>query len=446
MIDSRRKIGMACALVSLAAAAVAAAPGAKAGEANRDDGARVAVRRGEHWISAWGTAQQLAPTEMPDWAKPPKGVPPPPPSASPIPPIPERLNSRTVRMIVRTTIAGRGVRVLLSDAYGDRSVRIGAARVALRTHGSAIDRSSERRLTVGGRASFTLRPGAVIVSDPVTLDIPSPADLAVSLFVAGDSGPLTVHPLGLHTTYVAAGDVTAAEELTGARTNESYFWLTGVDVLAQSPAEVIVAFGDSITDGFRTTPNTNRDWPAVLAGRLRGADPARQWAVLNMGYSGNRVIRDGADVSALARFDRDVLSRIGARWIVYLEGINDIGFAALPGAPAEEQVTAGDLIAADRELIARAHLHGLQVMGATLTPYSGSPAYTAHGEAIRRAVNRWIRSGGAFDRVVDFDAATRDPADPERLRPSFDSGDHIHPNDAGNRAMAGAIDLASFTR
>lgn len=445
MIASRCRIGMACALASLAAA-VAAVPGAKAAEVSRDGGVRAAAGQDEHWVSAWGTPQQLAPTVMPEWAKPPKSAAPPPQNASPIPPTPERLKSQTVRMIVRTTIAGRGVRILLSDASGDQPVHIGAACVALRRQGSAIVRTSERRLTVGGRASFTLRPGAVIVSDPVALDVPSPAELAVSLFIAGDSGPLTVHPLGLHTTYVTDGDAAAAEALTGARTNESYFWLTGVDVLASSPAEVVIAFGDSITDGFRTTPNTNRDWPSVLAERLRAAHPARQWAVVNMGYSGNRVIRDGADVSALARFDRDVLSRVGARWIVYLEGINDIGFAALPGAPAEEQVTAGDLIAADRELIERAHLHGLKVMGATLTPYSGSPAYTAHGEAIREAVNRWIRTGGAFDGVVDFDAATRDPADPKRLRPSFDSGDHIHPNDAGNHAMADAIDLASFTR
>lgn len=437
-----------CALASLAAAAMFIALPAKADHqvAAPDGTACVAAHQGERWVSAWGSAQQRTPTAIPDWAKPPKSAPSPPPNASPIPPIPDQLKLQTVRMIVRTTIAGHGVRILLSDAYSDRPVHIGAAHVAVRTLGSTIVPGSDRRLTVGGRASFTIRPGATLVSDPVALDVPSPAELAISLFVTGDSGPLTVHPLGLHTTYVADGDVTATEELTSAHTNESYFWLTGVDVLASSPAEVIVAFGDSITDGFRTTPNTNRDWPAVLADRLRAAEPTWQWAVLNMGYSGNRVIRYGAGVSALARFDLDVLNRIGARWIVFLEGINDIGFAALPGAPAEEQVTAGDLIAADRELIQRAHLHGLKVMGATLTPYAGSPAYSAHGESIRRAVNHWIRTSGAFDAVVDFDAATRDPSVPARLRPRFDSGDHIHPNDAGNRAMAEAVDLATFRR
>lgn len=427
--------------------AAIAASSVQAGDSGRGIAPPRIAPQGERWVSVWGTAQQLAPNVTPSWLKPPPAAPRPNPAqaASPIPPIPDRLSSQTVRMIVRTTVAGRAVRVLLSSAYGDRPVSIGAAEVALRAHGSAIYLKTERRLTVGGRTSFTLRPGAMIVSDPVALDVPSPAELAVSLYVIGDSGPLTVHPLGLHTTYVGDGDVAAVEELVSSRTNQSYFWLTGVDVLTSRPTRVIIAFGDSITDGFRTTPNTNRDWPAVLATRLRKNEPGAQWAVLNMGYSGNRVIRDGADVSALARFGRDALSRIGAHWIIFLEGINDIGFAALPGAPAEEQVTADDLIAADRELIERAHLHGLKMMGATLTPYEGSPAYTPHGEAIRQGLNRWIRTSGAFDAFVDFDAATRDPADHKRLRPSYDSGDHIHPNDQGNLAMAKAVDLSAFT-
>lgn len=446
MADSRHTMRVRCALTAVGAVAMTVATGVGAAQSGLEGAARTAAQPRQHWVSAWGTAQQLMPTVIPAWAKPPRRASQPQPAASPIPPVPEHFDSQTVRMVLRTTIGAHGVRILLADAYGDRPVLIGAARVALRAHGSAILPSSDRRLTVGGRASFTLRPGAVIVSDPVRLDVPSPAELAVSIFVAGDSGPLTMHPLGLHTTYVADGNVTAKEDLAGARENESYFWLTGVDALASAPANSIIAFGDSITDGFRTTPNTNRDWPAVLADRLRAAHPARQFAVLNMGYSGNRILRDGADVSALARFDRDALSRIGARWIIFLEGINDIGFAALPGAPASERVTAADLIAADRELIERAHLHGLKVMGATLTPYGGSPAYTAGGEAIREAVNRWIRTSHAFDGVVDFDAATRDPADPKRLRSGFDSGDHIHPNDAGNRAMADAITLSSFTR
>lgn len=428
-------------LVAIAASSVQAA------DSDRGIAPRVIASREERWVSVWGTAQQLAPNVMPSWLRPPPRAPRPNPAqaASPIPAIPDRLTSQTVRMIVRTTVAGSAVRILLSNAYGNRPVSIGAAEVALRGESSAISPKSERRVTVGGRTSFALRPGAMIVSDPVALDVPSTAELAVSLYVIGDSGPLTVHPLGLHTTYVGDGNVAAAEELVSSRTNESYFWLTGVDVLTSKPTRVIIAFGDSITDGFRTTPNTNRDWPAVLAVRLRENEPAEQWAVLNMGYSGNRVIRDGADVSALARFGRDALSRIGARWIIFLEGINDIGFAALPGAPAEEQVTADDLIAADRELIERAHLRGLKMMGATLTPYEGSPAYTAHGETIREGLNRWIRTSGAFDAVVDFDAATRDPADHKRLRPSYDSGDHIHPNDEGNLAMAKAVDFSVFT-
>ncbi len=395
-----------------------------------------------HWVSAWGTAQQLAPDVMPEWTRPPPV--PDHPLQSPIPPTPEHLVSQTVRMVVRTTIAGRRVRIRLSNRFGARPVAIGAAHIALHRQGSAIEPGTDRVITVGGHAAFVLPPGATMLSDPVSLAVPAPAELTVSLYVHGDSGPLTLHPLGLHTTYVAKGDLTGKAVLPDARSNASYFWLSGVGVETTRRAGVIVALGDSITDGFRTTLDRNRDWPSVLSDRLRAVYPATDWAVLNMGYSGNRILRDGAGVSTLARLDRDVLVRAGATWIVLLDGINDIGWAALPGAPSSEQVTAQDLIAGDREIIERAHLHGIKVMGATLTPYLGVNTYSAQGEAIRQALNSWIRSGGAFDAVVDFDAVARDPAQPQQLRPEFDSGDHIHPNDAGNRAMAQAIAVKVF--
>jgi lysophospholipase L1-like esterase len=205
-----------------------------------------------------------------------------------------------------------------------------------------------------------------------------------------------------------------------------------------------VAFGDSITDGFSTTPDLDMSWPSILARRLGSARGMPPRAVINMGISGNRVLREGAGSSGLARFDRDVLARPGTRWVILFLGINDIGFSAIPGLPASEKATAEDIIAGQRLLIARARLHGLSVIGATLMPFEGVNTYSAAGESMRQQVNQWIRGSREFDAVVDFDAATRDPGRPTRLRPEFDSGDHIHPNDAGNKAMADAIELRLF--
>jgi lysophospholipase L1-like esterase len=215
-------------------------------------------------------------------------------------------------------------------------------------------------------------------------------------------------------------------------------------VRAEPRAATIVAFGDSITDGFSTTPDADKSWPSILAGRLAAQRGSAPRAVINMGISGNRVLREGAGSSALARFDRDVLSRPGVRWVLLLEGINDIGFSAIPGLPESEKATADDIIAGYRLLISRCRLHGIPVIGGTLTPFEGVNTWSEAGERMRQQVNEWIRTSGEFDAVVDFDAATRDPAMPTRLRREFDSGDHIHPNDAGNQAMAEAIPLKLF--
>jgi len=324
---------------------------------------------------------------------------------------------------------------------------IGAAHVAVRGDPRHLRAGSDRVMTFAGRPAFTVEPGVVVVSDPVDLPVAPLTQLVVSVYVPGDSGPLTVHQLGLRTTYVADGNTTGEELLTGTQKNRSYFWLTGIDVLAGPTAAAIVAFGDSITDGFATTPDTDRAWPSLLAQRLlakggsRGRAPP---AILNLGISGNRLLHHGAGTSGLARFDRDVLSRPGVRWIVLLEGINDISFPAIPGAPASERVTRDDLVEGYREFIEKAHLHGIKVIGGTILPWEGVWTFSTEAEAIREGVNQWIRTAGMFDGVIDFDALTRDPEHPHKLWSKYDSGDHVHPNDAGNRAMAQAIDLTMF--
>jgi lysophospholipase L1-like esterase len=214
--------------------------------------------------------------------------------------------------------------------------------------------------------------------------------------------------------------------------------------MAPADASAIVAFGDSITDGARSTPDADRSWPSRLARRLTANRDTARIAVLNQGIGGNRILRDNTGPNALARFDEDVLSPAGVKWLIVLEGINDIGQGARANALPENAVTAAELIAADRQMIERAHLRGIKVMGATLTPYGGAAYSSERGEAIRDAVNTWIRTGGAFDAVVDFEAATRDPKNPKQFRAEFDSGDHLHPSDAGYQAMADAIDLAVF--
>lgn len=415
----------------------------------------------KRWVATWATAQQLATTEVPTWLKPPPprkaspagSTPNPSPGKdhqpSPTPPIPERIANQTVRMIAHVSIGGPKLRVELSNAHGPGPVTIGSARVALAVHSNtdpSLHPGPDRLITVGGRKSFSIEPGALLVSDPVDLPVAALSDLIVSLYVPGNTTALTVHSLGLHTTYIAAGDVTASKTLGGQSENESYFWPTGIDVLAPPDAAALVAFGDSITDGFATTPNTDRAWPAVLSGRLLDNPATATVAVLNVGISGNRLLHDGAGTNALARFDRDVLARPAVRWILLLEGINDISFSAIPAAPPGEQVTRDELIEGYRKFIAKAHVHGIQVIGATILPWEGVWTFNEAAEAVRQQVNHWILTCGLFDHVIDFDAITRDPAHPRRLLPRFDSGDHVHPNDAGNEAMARAIDIAFFNQ
>jgi lysophospholipase L1-like esterase len=383
----------------------------------------------EHWVATWTTAEMLA---RPATA---------PPAAAQPPASAGGFNHQTVRMIARTSIGGRRLRVSLSSAFGSEPLAVGAAHIAIRAKDSEIVAGSDRALSFNGKPSCTVGPGMVILSDPVDLNVAPVQDLAVSLYLPGETGPPTSHSTGLHTTYIKDGDVTGQAALADAVTTQSYYWLAGIDVEAPAAASLIVAFGDSITDGARSTPETNHSWPALLAARLADRKATANIAVGNMGIGGNRVLRDVTGVSALARFDRDVLSQPGVKWVMVLEGINDIGHGAV--APAE-MVTADELIAGHKQLIERAHNHGIKAIGCTLTPFEGANYSREEGEAVREALNAWIRTSGAYDAVVDFEAATRDPNNPKRIRADFDPGDHLHPNDAGYQAMANAVDLSLF--
>jgi lysophospholipase L1-like esterase len=390
-----------------------------------------AQSRQDHWVATWTTPQPL-------FRNPTAGGGRAPANAS------QAINAsgfhdQTVRMIVHTSIGGSKLRIKLASPFGSAPVKIGTAHVALRSKGAEIMPASDRPLSFNGKPGCMLGPGMVILSDPVNLTVPTQGDVAVSLYLPGETGPPAAHN-GLHTAYVSKeGDETGAAAIADATPASSYYWLSAVDVLADRKAAVIVTLGDSITEGARSTPDTDRMWPAVLAARLAANKKTAEIAVANMGIGGNRVLRDGAGASALARFDRDVLSQSGVKWVMLLEGINDIGHGDV------EPLSADDLIGAYQQMIERAHTHGIGAIGCTLTPYEGAGYSRPEGEVIRETVNNWIRTSGAFDAVVDFEAVTRDPNQPKHLRADFDPGDHLHPNDAGYRAMGEAIDLDIFT-
>jgi lysophospholipase L1-like esterase len=293
-----------------------------------------------------------------------------------------------------------------------------------------------------------------VLSDPVELAVPRFTRLAVSIYLPGGEGRVNLHRYGQQTAYISPpGDLTAAASLPTEQTSLSRFVLSGVQVLAPGRAGAVIAFGDSLADGFGSTPDADRRWPDRLAQRLASRGGRLRLGVVNAGYFGNRLLHDGAHpdfghfaLNALARFDRDVLAQPGARFVIVQEGINDIGQPELLGRP-DEAVTAEAIIAGLEQLIARAHAAGLAIIGGTLSPFEGAPypGYgTPAGEAKRQAVNRWIRTGKAFDAVIDFDAAVRDPGHPTRLLPVYDSGDALHLNDAGYQAMADAVDLRLF--
>ena len=368
------------------------------------------------------------------------------------------IDGQTVRQRARLSLAATSLRIRVSNEYGSAPLTIGAASIALSDGVAAIKKESLKPLTFGGRSSVTLPAGAPILSDIVTLAAPAGAELSVSLYFPGRVTTPTIHGLALKSAVISArGNVTQATRVEAQKTSHSSISMTAILVPAQPGQKLIVAFGDSITDGDGSTVDADRNWPSVFARRLQTRKGQVPIAIVNAGIAGNRLLSDGFGIkalgsSALARFDRDVLAVPGVTHVVVLEGANDIGFpgARLGGhalADASQIRTVEDLIGAYQQLIARAHTRGLKVAGATITPFAGVdvPGYYSDAkEAARQRVNTWIRTSGAFDAVIDFDAVLRDPAHPERMSAHYASPDHLHPSDIGYKAMADAIDPSLF--
>jgi lysophospholipase L1-like esterase len=381
-----------------------------------------------HWVATWGASPspQLADEAQMTKAK-------------------LVYNNQTLREIVHLSAGGDTIRLRLSNAYGKAQVDIGAVHVALRAGAADITASTDHPVTFSGRATVSIPADAVVLSDPIKLTVPDFADLAVSIFLPRATNAGGIHYSASQTNYLGAGDQTSAATLTDPVKIASWVFLSGVDVMASSATEAIVTYGDSITDGARSTNDANHRWPDVLAARLKG----HHRAILNAGIGGNRILHDALPssirfgVNALARFDRDVLSQAGVGYVVLLEGINDLGHAGT-SAPASETVSSDDLIAGMTQIIERAHEKGIKVIGCTILPFEGAAYFTAEKEVKRKAINEWIRNGKKFDGVIDFDKATRDPAHPDHIQAAYDSGDHLHPIDPGYKAMGEAIDLALF--
>jgi len=417
----RLKIPLGLVIFSLAASIASTAKNASAGA---------------HWVSAWGTSVHV-PLHFP-------GMPGEPPLAD-----------KTLRMVVRPTISGSKLRIRFSNEFGTSALSIGAAHIALTDEGANIQPKTDQALTFGGKPSVSIPPGAPMVSDSVELSVKAFSEISVSIYLPADAPVLTWHSPGQRESYLAGpGDLTAKPELPGAERKTAWYFLSSVEVWAPASTTAVLALGDSITQGTSMKPNElYTDWPDQLARRLAGQGGS-EIAVVNEGIGGNRVLHDAAGVSALARFDRDVLGQPGVTTLVLMEGINDIGFPRIRFAEfknlpaprenpfASQKVSAEEIIDGLKQIIERARAHGMRVFGATLTPFDGTNSYDAEGEVIRLEVNKWIRATDAYDGIFDFDALLRDPAHPSRLQEAYDSGDHIHPSPAGYRAMADSIPLS----
>jgi lysophospholipase L1-like esterase len=382
----------------------------------------VAARRGDTWVTSWGAGPQHA---MPGAVA----------AAG--------FDNQTVREIIFTSVGGDPIRLELTNAFGLSPLQVGHVTVAEAGLGAEAVPGTIHPVTFGGSASVRIPAGAQVLSDPVGMQVWPLQNLAVSVYLPGRTGAATIHSDAQQVNWVSAAGDHAAEAGAGAfiLQTRSWYYLSGLVVRSGGAAGTVVAFGDSITDGVQSTVGADVRWPNDLARRL-DAQRGPRLSVADEGIGGNRVLIGSrcCGASAEARFARDALDQPGVRDIIVLEGINDIGFGTGP-PNAGPDVSAARLIAGYEQLIAQAHARGLRIFGATLPPFQGAGYYTAAGEATREAVNTWIRASGAFDGVIDFDAVMREPGDPLRLNPAYDSGDHLHPDDGGYQAMADAVNL-----
>ena len=383
------------------------------------------------WVSSWGSSQQI----------------PEPYNALP----PEDLTDATLRQIVHLSLGGPAIRVHLSNAFGTEALHFTSVHIArpLSTSSPTIDPTSDRALTFAGRPSADIPPGAELLSDPLAYPVAPLSDVAISFHLQSPPARETGHPGSRATSWYVHGNQVSAPTLAEPKHVDHWYQLTEIDVQASAGAATIVALGDSITDGHGATTNGNDRWTDVLAARLQASPSIRNIGVSNQGIGGNHLLIDGLGPSALARFDRDVLAPAGVRWLIVFEGVNDLGGLARDAevSPADHAAFVQRVIAAYQQIIARAHAHGLRVYGATITPYVGSAYYHPGplSEADRKFVNKWIRTPGNFDAVIDFDTVIRDPQHPDQLLPAYDCGDHLHPSPAGFKAMADSIPLSLFS-
>ncbi len=385
------------------------------------------AKRNLHWVGTWACAPV---EELPLGASAVKGGP--------------KYASVTIRDVIHVSLGGEVVRLRISNQFGKSPVKIENVHVGLSSGQDAIQSGTNHSVTFGGESQFEIPAGQLAVSDPIALHVPPLTSLAVSLYVPRQDGiSLTYHIRALSTNFYATGDQTSALVLESPRTIHTWVFLTGVDVEAPKNAAAVVAYGDSITDGLRSTPDANRRWPDDLARKFQGDPRTRERSVLNLGISGNRILYPQAGPSMVERLDRDVFGQSGVKYLILFAGINDIHHSVNRPNPNQKE-TAQDIIAGMKEIVERAHQHGIKVYGATITPAGGSPFHNPTSEAMRQTINHWIRTGHGFDAWFDFDRAVRDAKNPGVLAPAFDTPDHTHLNDAGYQALANSISLKKF--